>query len=1423
MNLLNKKLRFVFAAIIILASFLIIFSNAQQVKAASDGWHIKDDATGGECSVIGNWDAESKTCTLSQDLSQGIVIDSDYITLDGDNANRFTITGFHTGYGVYLNGRSGVTVKNLQVKNFSRGIFLFFSNNNTINSNSVSFNDARGIEVQFSNNNEVTNNTFSDNLSGIGVFFSSGNSLSNNFISNNSINGTGGILILKSSSTSMSGNVISGNQYNFYLFGTVDAHYDNSIDTTNLVDGKPIYYVKNAVGQTYDSSTNAGVFFCISCSGATVKDLDFSRNALGVMFYNTTDSKIEHVTSHDNFYYGLFLHNSKHNEITESTFSKNEVNVHLIRSFDNSITYNEITRGDSGIIIADSSDNNIISNNHIAFNDRTIRHGGYYGGIFILYDSDNNQTYNNNLIDNFPSQIQVQNIAGSYPVGNTFNLPAPTGGNYYNDFDIPSKGCNDINNDSFCDSPYIFTVGQDNLPWTKRDGWLTPQNQPPTPFFASVQNNGGVIIKDINAPDINSLLNFYLNENKTEQEIKDFQCTYQVNDEKGNKVCGDINKGWGIFGLQTKNKLFEVLGVLKIVPNDWVLKVIDSPCQQGSECWWKVEDQSSSIYGDIEGYIVSSYLNNTIKNDLIDKEKTIPIIPIDAFISFPTGFNFTNFNKDNQDDVKRLQIILRTEGYDIYPSNNLVTGHYGPFTTEAVKKLQKKYNLFESGELDEATKTKLNNILNNRYKLNKNIKDIIIESVNSYGNNSETASSLYSSNDGNNDFSFFSINKFPKTLLLAIKSVESGNVNFDNEWVSFDYGHGIGQITFQGLYNEPFNYSENLWDNRGIGSGVIIPLCRSFKSNEYFKCYGNAGTGNESLKPYKHYNDDNDEPIYKQYSNTAQSVYANIKDGLRVLQKAFVSVSNVIEKIFYDGGVEYKITETEMKNISAVYRYNQGSPYKVQAVYKILEANDDNVLSNEEIEYIWNKFLKYIYKESKNKALIWIQNVKSACNDLSNKQFKECLKITNLKELTKSAFYLSNVANYLEVGESLFGSEYENADLAKKMKHINENSAILWLASPGELRVIDLQNRITGLVNNEILEDVPNTVYDKESGVITLLFPNDDYRYEVIGTGNGEYGLVLSLFGKDITFSAENIPTTPSQIHQYTINWDALSRGEKGVTVKVDENGDGTFDYQFTAGKTLEDKTPPTTNTLLTGTTGTNGWHTSDVMVTLTAEDNTGGVGVRSTEYSLDNGATWQVYVAPLTIAQEGIHAILYRSMDFLGNLESTQTQTIKIDKTPPEARIFFDQNLKQLKIEGIDNLSPVAVVKNDKTYILTDEAGHTLAVVFDKLKTQGKEIKAEIKALRYDSISMSVIPENKLQYEWSLEKDGSIKELNQRIEIEKIFDVRARYNVKKNETMIDVKIEDDKDEKKTKQIYPGTTILTLTTRSGKFAIKYDY
>jgi len=287
---------------------------------------IRDDATGGDCTSIGTWNSGTKTCTLTMDLTEPIQIDSDRITLDG---NGHTITGSNTGYGVYLSGRTGVTIKNLNITTFYQGVSLISSSDNTLTSNSAISNTYSGINLDFSSNN---------------------NTLAINIVT--STKGTG-ISLSRSSSNTVTGNTVSNTDMGIRL---------NASSNNNILRGN-------------------------NCS-----------------FHSGT-----------------------------------------------------------GIYVYESNDNTIVDNEAWRIYNRVIH---------ISYSS-NNKVYNNDFINDRWKQAAVH--GGS---GNLFNLSAPTGGNYWSDYDTPAEGCNDANGDGFCDLPYVFFGGQDNLPWTRQDGWL--DSTPPT-------------------------------------------------------------------------------------------------------------------------------------------------------------------------------------------------------------------------------------------------------------------------------------------------------------------------------------------------------------------------------------------------------------------------------------------------------------------------------------------------------------------------------------------------------------------------------------------------------------------------------------------------------------------------------------------------------------------------------------------------------------------------------------------------------------------------------------------------------------------------------------------------------------------------------------------------------------------------------
>lgn len=144
----------------------------------------------------------------------------------------------------------------------------------------------------------------------------------------------------------------------------------------------------------------------------------------------------------------------------------------------------------------------------------------------------------------------------------------------------------------------------------------------------------------------------------------------------------------------------------------------------------------------------------------------------------------------------------------------------------------------------------------------------------------------------------------------------------------------------------------------------------------------------------------------------------------------------------------------------------------------------------------------------------------------------------------------------------------------EKYEYELRNRKYLYLtATPAEIQVCDPQDRITGLVNGKVKEEIPNSTYGEENEAV-LLFEPLIYCYRVVGIDIGTYGLEIASIeeGETTTFTAVDIPTATEATHQYTIDWDALSQGEEGVTVKVDADGDGTFEDTFTADDELTQK-----------------------------------------------------------------------------------------------------------------------------------------------------------------------------------------------------------------------------------------------------------
>ncbi len=359
------------------------------------------------------------------------------IDVDGSVDNLIienTVTRSGAYPGIYLINTNGTVVENNTVLNNKFGIYLELSFNATIQENNVSLNSNGGIFASQADGSVFANNTVSDNgQSGIYIGTSSACSVTNNTISSNA---NAGIHLERSPYDTITGNTLTGNGVE--LWGDQMSGWNTHIiDTTNTVNGKPLYYFKN---QTFTGvPSDAGQVIVANCSvgtinGVKIKDstvsiqIGFSNNitvsnstlannsgnsGMGIYVYYSENCTVE-KSYINNSYYGIMFSYAKECSARSNTIDANTVGVDIYHSSGViSIDSNTLSNSGEDAIFSQYSTartqvtNNTLSSNQgdgiymmnlvhgtIAYNNFTSNQNGMY-----LRDSNNNSVYGNFIED----------------------------------------------------------------------------------------------------------------------------------------------------------------------------------------------------------------------------------------------------------------------------------------------------------------------------------------------------------------------------------------------------------------------------------------------------------------------------------------------------------------------------------------------------------------------------------------------------------------------------------------------------------------------------------------------------------------------------------------------------------------------------------------------------------------------------------------------------------------------------------------------------------------------------------------------------------------------------------------------------------------------------------------------------------------
>ncbi|MGF3522597.1 MAG: right-handed parallel beta-helix repeat-containing protein, partial [Candidatus Bathyarchaeia archaeon] len=267
------------------------------------------------------------TYTLQGNLTNfGFKIECDGVTLDGAGFAVVAIDWYSPRTGVVLEGCSSVTVKNLLIVNFDTGILVNASSHSRVADNRV-VNSINGIYVtDGSSNNTFTRNSLQGSIfDGYGVYISDS---PRNIFRNNSVSNGERTFFWPST-----------NKYNFGIKANQDTPLSNlvqDIDTSNLLDGKPIIYW---VGQQ-DKVTpaDAGYVALVNCRNITVQNLQLQNNGQGVLLAGTTGSTVRSCNLTGNNV-GLTLLQATNNTVNDNDVAKNVYGA-TVYSSDNTFTHN---------------------------------------------------------------------------------------------------------------------------------------------------------------------------------------------------------------------------------------------------------------------------------------------------------------------------------------------------------------------------------------------------------------------------------------------------------------------------------------------------------------------------------------------------------------------------------------------------------------------------------------------------------------------------------------------------------------------------------------------------------------------------------------------------------------------------------------------------------------------------------------------------------------------------------------------------------------------------------------------------------------------------------------------------------------------------------------------------------------------------
>jgi len=331
---------------------------------------------------------------IIEDIIMDGIIASKCLTVQNSNVyfkiqNCTIKNSDRNSYSIWLNNVVNGTVINNILINNDRAIVLSGCHNNTIIDNIFDLNKI-SINIGYSTNTTITNNTLnSDNYIGISLSQNINTILRNNKMVKS------GISLMDTS----------------YYYSSI------RIDTSNTVNGKPVYYYFNERNLDTSNFTNAGQIILGKCSYSTISDLDISSTVTSLTLLECDNNIISNNNFYGNSKNGIFLFYGTNNTLIGNHLHDNSRSgIQTWYSKNNNIQTNNCSFNSfMGIEIIHDSDFTKVSNNYI-----TNFHAHRWNYGINIYNCINN-TISGNVVENVGSGYRLEYMENNRFEKNTAN------------------------------------------------------------------------------------------------------------------------------------------------------------------------------------------------------------------------------------------------------------------------------------------------------------------------------------------------------------------------------------------------------------------------------------------------------------------------------------------------------------------------------------------------------------------------------------------------------------------------------------------------------------------------------------------------------------------------------------------------------------------------------------------------------------------------------------------------------------------------------------------------------------------------------------------------------------------------------------------------------------------------------------------